>query len=106
MQIVQQSNFREKVYEIVSSIPRGRALTYGDVAVYAGSPYAARQVGGLAHFGPTELPWHRVVNRKGECASGYYGGKEGHKQVLEAEGFEIKDYRIVDFKERRWYPEI
>lgn len=98
------NNFKNKVYEIVGKIPKGRVLTYGDIAAFAGHPYAARQVGGLAHFGPTELPWHRVVNRLGECASGYYGGKEGHKQALESEGFEVKNYRIVDFEERRWQP--
>jgi len=79
-------------------------MTYGDIAALAGHPYAARQVGGLAHFGPSDLPWHRVVNRNGDCASGYYGGKEGHKQTLEQEGFKLKEYRIVDFKERRWLP--
>lgn len=97
-------DFKQAVYEIVAQIPEGRVMTYGDVAAIAGHPYAARQVGGLAHFGPTDLPWHRVVNRLGECASGYYGGKEGHKQVLESEGFEIRDYHIVDFTERRWLP--
>jgi methylated-DNA-protein-cysteine methyltransferase-like protein len=95
--------FKKAVYEIVAQIPEGCVMTYGDIAALAGHPYAARQVGGLAHFGPTDLPWHRVVNRRGECASGYYGGKEGHKQVLEQEGFEVKDYRIVDFVERRWH---
>lgn len=96
--------FREAVYEIVAQIPEGRVMTYGDIAGIAGHPYAARQVGGLAHFGPTELPWHRVVNRLGECASGYYGGKEGHRQALETEGFKVKNYRIIDFSERRWTP--
>lgn len=96
--------FREKVYTIVAQIPEGKVMTYGDIAAFAGHPYAARQVGGLAHFGPTELPWHRVVNRLGECASGYYGGKEGHRQILEAEGFIVKEYRITDFGERRWHP--
>lgn len=80
-------------------------MTYGDIATLCGHPNAARQVGGLAHFGPTELPWHRVVNRFGDCAAGYYGGKAGHQQVLEQEGFEVKDYRIVNFQERRWLPE-
>ncbi len=98
-----QLSFREAVYEIVGQIPRGRVMTYGDVAAAAGHPYAARQVGGLAHFGPTELPWHRVVNRLGECARGYYGGKAGHQAALEQEGFVIKDFQIVDFKERRWH---
>ncbi|MEO5691181.1 MAG: methylated-DNA--[protein]-cysteine S-methyltransferase [Candidatus Saccharimonadales bacterium] len=98
--------FKEAVLEIVAQIPKGRVMTYGDIAAIAGHPYAARQVGGVAHFGPTDLPWHRVVNRFGDCASGYYGGKEGHKLVLEAEGFTIKDYQIVDFEERRWRPKI
>lgn len=101
---MQGSNFRETVYELVAQIPEGRVMTYGDIAALAGHPYAARQVGGLAHFGPTALPWHRVVNRLGDCAAGYYGGKEGHKRVLETEGFTIVDYRIVDFAERRWRP--
>ena len=98
-------NFKSAVYEIVEAIPYGRLMTYGDIAALAGHPYAARQVGGLAHFGPDNLPWHRVVNRHGECASGYYGGKEGHRQALEAEGFIIEDYRVLDFEEKRWRPD-
>lgn len=100
-----KNNFKTTVYATVAQIPEGRVMTYGDIAACAGSPNAARQVGGLAHFGPTDLPWHRVVNRLGDCAAGYYGGKEGHKQVLEQEGFTITDYRIVDFAERRWLPQ-
>lgn len=96
--------FRDAVYALVAQIPSGRVMTYGDIAALAGHAHAARQVGGLAHFGPPELPWHRVVNRFGDCASGYYGGKEGHKQALEAEGFTIENYRITDFTERRWRP--
>ena len=71
--------FRDKVYELVAQIPEGRVMTYGDVATLCGNPNSARIVGGLAHFGPLELPWHRVVNRFGGMASGYYGGKNGHK---------------------------
>jgi methylated-DNA-protein-cysteine methyltransferase-like protein len=97
-------DFKQSILDIVAQIPEGRVMTYGDIAGLAGHPYAARQVGGVAHFGPTDLPWHRVVNRLGDCARGYYGGKEGHKQALEAEGIEVKDYRIVNFEERRWRP--
>ncbi len=96
--------FRERVYEIVASIPEGRVMTYGDIAALAGHPYAARQVGGVAHFGPPDLPWHRVVNRLGDCASGYYGGKEGHRQALVADGIMVEDYRIIDFSHYRWRP--
>lgn len=97
--------FRQAVYAIVAQIPEGRVMTYGDIAGLAGHAYAARQVGGLAHYGPTELPWHRVVNRFGDCASGYYGGKEGHQKALETEGFVVKEYRIIYFAQRRWRPE-
>lgn len=80
-------------------------MTYGDIAALCGSPYAARIVGGIAHFGPVDLPWQRVVNRHGGLASGFYGGKTGHKTALEAEGVAIDDgYQVVRFEERRWRP--
>lgn len=97
-------SFKNRVYELVAQIPEGHVMTYGDIAALCGQAYASRIVGGLAHFGPTELPWHRVVNRFGDCAAGYYGGKEGHRQALEQEGFTVVDYRIIDFPERRWRP--
>ena len=96
--------FKELVYELVAQIPEGRVMSYGDIAALCGQAYASRIVGGLAHYGPTELPWHRVVNRFGDCAAGYYGGKEGHKAALEAEGVTIEEHRIVDFTDRRWRP--
>ena len=99
-----ENGFKERVYDLVAAIPEGRVMTYGDIAALCGQPMASRIVGGLAHFGPTDLPWHRVVNRLGDCASGYYGGKEGHKTALEQEGFTVDDYRIIDFGERRWRP--
>lgn len=99
------SSFREAVYALVAQIPQGRVMTYGDIAAYCGQPNAARIVGGLAHFGPTELPWHRVVNRFGDCATGYYGGKAGQQAALEQEGVVVKDFRIVDFEARRWRPD-
>lgn len=100
------NSFRQKVYEIVASIPKGRLMSYGDIAAIAGHPYAARVVGQIAHFGPDDLPWHRVVNRVGNLASGFWGGKEVHRQVLEGEGVQIEDYKVVDFEERRWSPFI
>ncbi len=99
-----EESFREAVYGMVAQIPAGRVMTYGDIALLVGRPYAARQVGGVAHFGPTELPWHRVVNRLGDCASGYYGGKAGHQAALLAEGIQVEDYRIIGFEKVRWRP--
>ncbi|HVV66667.1 MAG TPA: MGMT family protein [Candidatus Saccharimonadales bacterium] len=96
--------FRERVEALVAQIPRGRVMTYGQLAALCGNARAARIVGGIAHFGDPDLPWQRVVNKQGGLASGYPGGRRGHKQVLEAEGFEVsEDYR-VDVENLIWWP--
>jgi methylated-DNA-protein-cysteine methyltransferase-like protein len=96
--------FRDRVYAVVAQIPVGRVMTYGDIAALAGSAHAARIVGGIAHFGPTDLPWQRVVNRFGGLASGYYGGRAQQQKDLEAEGIVINDFIVVDFATLRWSP--
>lgn len=102
---MQDSHFKNSVYELVASIPYGKVMTYGDIASLAGHPYAARIVGGIAHFGPQELPWHRVVNRFGGLASGFPGGREKQRESLEAEGMTVgEDFIIIDFSTHRWHP--
>jgi methylated-DNA-protein-cysteine methyltransferase-like protein len=96
--------FRELVEELVSGIPKGRVMTYGQIAALCGHPLAARQVGGIAHFGEPNLPWQRVVNKKGGLASGYPGGRAGHKTVLEQEGITVSEDYTVDVKELIWWP--
>lgn len=54
--------------------------------------------------GGAELPWQRVVNRKGGLASGYPGGREGHKKHLEAEGVAVSDDYYVDINRYIWQP--
>jgi methylated-DNA-protein-cysteine methyltransferase-like protein len=98
------TGFRQRVEALVAQIPKGRVMTYGQIAALCGNARAARIVGGIAHFGDPNLPWQRVVNRHGGLASGYPGGRAGHKQVLEAEGFEVsEDYR-VDVETFLWRP--
>jgi methylated-DNA-protein-cysteine methyltransferase related protein len=97
-------DFRDRVYALVATIPRGKVMTYGQLAALAGSPYAARVVGGIAHWGDPDLPWQRVVKKSGSLAEGYPGGLSGHKQVLEAEGVEVSDDYRVDVKELLWWP--
>lgn len=98
-----ESEFKQRVCELVSQIPFGRVVTYGDLAISSGHPNAARIVGQIAHFGPPDLPWHRVVNRMGGLASGYYGGRECHKRMLETEGIRVDvNFIIINFEEYRW----
>lgn len=97
-------DFRDRVYALVATIPKGKVMTYGQLAALAGSPYAARVVGGIAHWGDPDLPWQRVVKKSGSLAEGYPGGLSGHKQVLEAEGIPVsEDYR-VEIEKLIWNP--
>lgn len=96
--------FSQRVEEIVRHIPRGRVMTYGQLAALAGSPIAARIVGGIAHFGDPDLPWQRVVNKQGGLASGYPGGRQGHRAALEAEGLKVSDDYKVNVAELLWWP--
>jgi methylated-DNA-protein-cysteine methyltransferase-like protein len=98
------SEFRIKVEELIAQVPAGKVTTYGDLAALAGHPYAARIVGGMAHYGNQELPWHRLVNRFGGLASGYYGGREAQQIHLEAEGHSCTNFVLDNFEEIRWRP--
>lgn len=100
------NNFREEVYRIMQQLPADKVTTYGDVAAMAGHPAAARVVGGICHYGPTELPWHRLVNRFGGLASGFPGGREVQQQLLMQDGMHCTDFIVDHFKAIRWQPNI
>ncbi|MEX1995362.1 MAG: MGMT family protein [Candidatus Saccharimonadales bacterium] len=98
------SEFKERVYEMVAAIPEGKVMTYGQLAALAGAAWAAWEVGQIAHTGPADLPWQRVVSKSGGLARGYPGGFNGHKQALAKEGVVVdEDYR-VDIEELLWRP--
>lgn len=99
----QKSEFRDRVEALVAQIPKGKVMTYGQLAALCGNPRAARIVGGIAHFGNPDLPWQRVVNKNGGLASGYPGGKAGHQQALEEEGYTVSNF-AVDVERILWWP--
>lgn len=99
------NNFREEVYKWMAQVPYGKVITYGDIAGLSGHANASRIVGGIAHYGPSELPWHRLVNRFGGLAAGFHGGREVQQQLLEAEAVTCTDFVVDNFKELRWRPE-
>jgi methylated-DNA-protein-cysteine methyltransferase related protein len=98
------NNFKSRVEELVAQIPKGKVMTYGQIAVLCGNPRAARIVGGIAHFGNPDLPWQRVVNKQGGLAKGYPGGLEGHKKALQKEGVSVNHNYTVDIKSLLWKP--
>ncbi|MCC3702193.1 MGMT family protein [Rouxiella badensis] len=88
-------NFRQRVFQILAAIPEGQVTTYGDVAKLAGSPRAARQVGGVLKKLPegSTLPWYRVVNRHGEISLQGEDFKR-QRQALLAEGIIFQKGKI------------
>lgn len=80
------SSFREKIYEAVARIPKGKAATYRAVAEAIGSPEACRAVGNaLAGNRNKNIPCHRVVRSDGDCG-GFAWGREKKKKLLRKEG--------------------
>ena len=100
------NNLRTKTEDLISKVPKGRVTTYGDIAALAGRANAARIVGGIAHYGDTDLPWHRLVNRFGGLASGFHGGREVQAQLLKQEGITCTNDIVDNFKELRWRPNL
>lgn len=96
------SEFRRSVENLMAQVPAGRVTTFGDLAGMAGHAYAARIVGGIAHYGDSGLPWHRLVNRFGGLASGFPGGRDAKAQLLKQEGVESENYIVVNFDKIRW----
>ena len=82
--------FRQRVLELVAEIPRGCVATYGQIALLAGRPRAARQVGGvlygLAEADAKTLPWHRVINAQGGISTYKVGAGELQRALLASEG--------------------
>jgi len=89
--------FTAEVVHILKSIPAGRVVTYGQVARMAGSPRAARQVVRILHTMSEKhsLPWHRVVNAKGEIAVPDEDSREIQRLLLESENIVfLRDGRV------------
>lgn len=102
--MVANSEFYKSVESFMAQVPAGKVTTYGDLAALAGHPYAARIVGGMAHYGNETLPWHRLVNRFGGLAAGYHGGRRAQREHLATEGITCTDDIVDNFKEIRWRP--
>jgi methylated-DNA-protein-cysteine methyltransferase-like protein len=95
------------VYRVVRRIPRGRVATYGDVASWAGRPGAARQVGWALHAveADDDVPWHRVINARGEVSLRSAREDEDlQRALLEAEGVYFTASGRVDLGKTRWRP--
>lgn len=101
------ANFFERVYEVARQIPYGRVTSYGIIAKYLGAARSARMVGWAMNASSKDgtVPAHRVVNKQGLLTGKHhFQGTNLMQQLLESEGVEIIDNKIVDFKAYFWDP--
>ena len=93
-----KQNFeKQKVYDLLTTIPHGCVVTYGRLAEMLGNPRLARAVGNALHHNPDgdRYPCYKVVNGKGELSYAYaFGGIEAQKSRLEAEGIAVVDGKV------------
>lgn len=99
--------FFVQVYRLVSQVPRGKVVTYGQVAALLGEPRAARAVGTALRYLPRPLtrtvPWQRVINAAGGISSrGDILRAEEQRWLLEDEGIEFDRRGKIDLKKYRW----
>lgn len=87
--------FQERVYKVVKKIPKGKVLTYAQVAKAVGSPLAFRAVGNALNKNPNlkAIPCHRVVRSDGKIG-GWRGGTKKKAALLKKEGVLIKKGRL------------
>lgn len=96
--------YTERVIEIIKNIPEGKVMTYGQIARLAGSPRGARQVVRVLHSlsAKYNLPWHRVINAKGELTIKDYDLRSLQKLYLQNEGVEFLNEYSINLPKCQW----
>jgi methylated-DNA-protein-cysteine methyltransferase-like protein len=98
--------YRERVYKIVRQIPRGRVMTYGQIAYILGEGYTPRTVGFVMHGADErKTPWHRVINAQGRCSTGRVVlPADKQQRMLEAEDVKFTAGGSCDLETFIWHP--
>jgi len=100
-------DFKQRVIKFIQKVPRGKVVSYGQVAAFAGSPRSARQVGGVlksVDVTTNAIPWWRVINSQGflSIKGNWTATKELQRNLLKKEGIKVdKDYKL-DINKYRW----
>ena len=101
------ASFRERVLALVARIPAGRVMTYGQLALLAGHPSAARQAGYVLNSlaDGSDLPWQRVINAQGKVSTHKVGFGDLQEKLLRAEGVQFDAAGRCDLPRLLWWPE-
>lgn len=99
--------YRERVYALVRKIPRGRVMTYGQIAYILREGYTPRTIGFVMHGADdSNTPWHRVINSQGRCSTGRIVlPSDKQQRMLEAEGIEFSAQGRCDLAVYLWHPD-
>ncbi len=102
------SDFRAAVLGIVKNIPKGKVMSYGQVAAAAGFARAARQVGGILRgldASAGQVPWWRVVNNKGVISikGNWTATKEIQRDLLIKDGVKVSNRFVLNMEQFRYY---
>ncbi|WP_188733924.1 MGMT family protein [Oceanobacillus neutriphilus] len=99
--------FTQEVIKIIQQIPSGKIMTYGQIAKEAGNPRGARQVVRVLHSMSRKynLPWHRVINAKGQLAIPNEEANWEQRTRLEEEDILVSSSGRVNLKEYQWIPD-
>jgi len=99
--------YRERVYKVVRRIPRGRVMTYGQLAYILGEGYTPRTVGFVMHGADErKTPWQRVINSQGRCSTGRIVlPSDKQQRMLEREGVKFDAGGRCDLETHLWHPD-
>ncbi|NBO58330.1 MAG: MGMT family protein [Chitinophagia bacterium] len=107
---MKERNFFEDVFDVVRLIPKGRVTNYGSIAKYLGSGLSSRMVGwamNASHGVKPKVPAQRVVNRNGLLTGKFhFKTPTTMQELLEKEGVNVKNDKVVNFKEVFWDPNV
>lgn len=95
---------KEEVYEFLRKIPKGKVVTYGQIAAYLGNKKMARVVGNVLHKNPDpdKYPCYKVVDNRGNLSKHFaFGGIDKQKEKLEGDGIVVENYK-VDLNDYKW----
>ena len=98
-------NIKDKVYEYLKTIPKGKVVTYSQIGEFLGNKNLARVVGNILHKNNDvkNYPCYKVVNSLGKLSKNYaFGGIVGQKKFLTQEGIEVKN-DMVDLKKFQYF---
>jgi len=105
-----EPSFYDKVYWVTRQIPKGRVTSYGAIAKYLGTGMSSRMVGWAmngSHNADPPVPAQRVVNRIGLLTGRHHFPTATlMEELLKAEGIEVKESQVQDYKKVFWDPQV